>query len=104
MRLILGFYNLGYAGIFKGYVLFGDDKKSGGDFTASRFHEHTDCTKQLKILLLFIGSKNRELHKRIRRFRKRKWMSELCIDVNTLKYKSPKVEHQILSCPLLETE
>lgn len=29
-------------------------------------------------------------------------MSELCTNVNTLKYKSPKVEHQFLSYPLLE--
>lgn len=29
-------------------------------------------------------------------------MSELCIDVNTLKYKSPKVEHPFLNYSVLE--
>lgn len=47
MRLILGFYNIGDVGILEGYVVFGDDKKSGG---ISLPAGSMSCTKIFKIL------------------------------------------------------
>lgn len=90
-------------------VVFGEDKKSGGISLSAGSMSTLTVQKSLK----FIHAKtsfHRQQNQGIaqtkgledRRSWKREWMNEININVNISKYKSPKVEHQFLSYPLLK--